>query len=300
MSTAEHRITTFDGLSLYCRDYGAGADVVLCLHGLTRNSKDFASLAQHLAERRRVLAPDMRGRGKSERDPNWPQYLPPTYVRDVWSLLDSLGVERVAVIGTSMGGLMAMIMADQQPERLRGVVLNDVGPEVPPEAVGRILEYVGRIPAQPDWEAAVRTVRENYGLAYPEADDAFWAHQARLAWRERPDGTVVPDHDPAIGDALRQAGKSAPFLRFLQRLGMRRVKGVNLDPWDNFRAMTMPVLVLRGEHSDVLTAEILAKMRRGKPKLRTVTVPGVGHAPTLDEPAAREAIDDFLEGLMRP
>lgn len=293
----ERRFTSHDGLTLYYREYGSGDDVVLCLPGLTRNSKDFEALAAHLSDRRRVITPDLRGRGQSDRDPKWKQYLPPTYVRDTWTLLDHLGIERVAIIGTSLGGLMAMIMADQQPERLRGVVMNDIGPEVPPAAITRLLEYVGKTPLQPDWAAAAASTRENYAIAYPDADEAFWTKQARMSWREHTDGHVEPDYDPKIGDALRHAAKSAGLVRFLQRIGVRRLKGVNLDPWDNYAAMTMPVLVLRGAISDILTEETLAAMRERKPDLEVVRIPNCGHAPTLDEPPAREAIDQFLDQL---
>jgi len=297
LSYREHRYKSRDGLSLYYREYGGGDDVVLCLHGLTRNCKDFEGLAGHLAGKYRIITPDLRGRGQSDLDPKWKQYLPPTYVRDIWGLLDELDVSSVTVIGTSLGGLMAMIMADQQPQRLRGVVLNDVGPEVPPAAIARILQYAGRTPPQENWAAAQATVRENYGLSYPDEDEDFWNHQTHLGWIERADGRVEPDCDPAIGDALRHAAKSAGLVRLLQRLGIRRLRGINLDPWESFRAMTMPVLVLRGELSDVLPPRTLEAMQTVKANLKVATIPGRGHAPTLDEAAARDAIDRFLATL---
>lgn len=298
MNYREHRYTSHDGLSLYYREYGSGPDTVICLHGLTRNCKDFENLAEHLAGRYRVITPDIRGRGQSDRDPKWKQYLPPTYVRDAWTLMDTLGVEDAAFVGTSLGGLMAMIMADQQPHRLRGVILNDIGPHVPNSAVARLLEYVGRTPAQPDWLGAAETTRKNYQVAYPDSDAAFWERQARIAWREQEDGTLIPDYDPRIGDAMRRTGKSAGLVRLLQRLRIRRLKGINLDPWDNFRCLTMPALVVRGEISDILTTETLAAMKEAKPDIEVVEVPGRGHAPTLDEPAARAAIDDFLARII--
>ena len=297
MNYTEHRLTSHDGLSLYYREYGSGPDTLICLPGLTRNSKDFENLAGHLASRWRVLSPDLRGRGQSDHDPKWKQYLPPTYVRDTWTLMDSLGIESAVVVGTSLGGLMAMIMADQQPQRLRGAVMNDVGPAVSASAITRILEYAGRTPPQADWASAIACTRDNYGLAYPDEDDAFWERQARAGWRELPDGRVVPDYDPAIGDALRFAARSAGLVRFLQRLKVRRLRGINLDPWDNFRSMNMPVLLMRGAMSDVLELETVRRMQQLKPDLEVVSVPGRGHAPTLDEPLARVAIDDFLERL---
>lgn len=296
MSYTEHRFESFDGLSLYYRDYGDGDDVALCLPGLTRNCKDFEALAEHLAAKGwRVLTPDLRGRGESERDPNWKQYLPPTYVRDAWTLLDGLGIDQVVLIGTSLGGLMSMLMADQQPERLRGIVLNDVGPEVTPEALERILEYVGATPPQPDWNTAAEKTAKNYAIAYPDADEAFWLAQARLAWRELDDGRVEPAYDPAIGDALREALKGVKVVTWMRRLGLKRMKGMNLDPWDNFRAVTMPCLLLRGALSDVISPEIVERMQAIKPDLALVTVPRVGHVPTLDEPEVLQGIGAFLQ-----
>ena len=298
MSYAEHRYEAHDGLSLYYRDYGAGDNVVVCLPGLTRNSKDFEDLAEHLAGRWRILTPDLRGRGCSDHDPKPANYHVGTYVRDTWRLLDWLGIRRFALIGTSLGGLISLIMADQQPERLRGVVINDMGPEIPPEAVSRILQYVGRTPPAESWAAAAQQARENYGLAFPGVPDSFWQHQVRLYWRENDQGLLVPDIDPAIGDAMRKAQGALKVLRWLRRAGLlRRLRGVPIEPWDAFRALTMPCLLLRGELSDVLTEATVARMQGVKPDLQVVRVPDRGHAPLLDEPVAREAIDGFLETL---
>jgi pimeloyl-ACP methyl ester carboxylesterase len=306
MSFSEHRFESHDGLSLYYRDYGRdygnGGDVAVCLPGLTRNSRDFEGLAGHLAGSPqrpwRVLSPDLRGRGCSDHDPRPANYHPGTYVRDTWALLDRLGVRRVALIGTSLGGLMSMIMADQQPDRLRGVVLNDVGPEIPPEAVARILQYVGRTPPAPDWRSAAAEARQNYGLAFPGVPDEFWERYVRLSWKENAEGRPAPDMDPAIGDALRKAQGAVRILRGLRRMRLlRRVGGVPIDTWDAFAGLTMPCLLLQGELSDVLTDDIVSRMRDRKPDLEVVRVPGRGHAPLLDEPIARAAIDTFLARL---
>jgi pimeloyl-ACP methyl ester carboxylesterase len=303
VSHTEQRFTSHDGLSLYYRDFGGGEDVVVCLPGLTRNCKDFEDLAEHLARPGsagapngwRVITPDLRGRGRSDHDPKPANYHPGTYVRDTWRLLDGLGIDRVALIGTSLGGLMSMIMADQQPARLRGVVLNDVGPEVPPEAVGRILQYVGRSPPAASWEAAAEEARRNYGLALPGVADDFWGRYARLSWKENAAGKPAPDMDPAIGDALRRAQGAVKLLRWLRRRGLvKRVRGLPIDTWDAFAAVTMPCLLLHGALSDVLTADIVRRMQERKPHLEVVQVPDRGHAPLLDEPIARAAIDDFL------
>jgi pimeloyl-ACP methyl ester carboxylesterase len=302
MSHTEHRYQSPDGLSLYYRSYGSGDNVVLCLPGLTRNCKDFEDLAEHLAghpaTRWRVLTPDLRGRGRSAHDPKPGNYNAGTYAADTWRLLDELSIGRAALIGTSLGGLISLIMADQQPERLRGVVINDMGPEVPPEAVRRILQYVGRTPPAADWAAAARDAAQNYGLAFPGMPDDFWQRQVRLYWKENEQGKPAPDMDPAIGDALRKAQSAMKILRPLRRMGLlKRVRGVPIDPWDLFRALTMPGLLLRGQLSDVLTEETVACMRSVKPDLEVVRVPDRGHAPLLDEPVARDAIDNFLKRL---
>lgn len=298
MSYTEHHYPSLDGLSLYYRSYGSGDDVVLCLPGLTRNCKDFEDLASHLSPRWRVITPDLRGRGKSDHDPKPANYNAAYYAGDIWQLLDQMEVRRVALIGTSLGGLISMIMAVQQPERLRGVVINDMGPDVPAAAVSRILQYVGRTPPAASWEAAAREAKQNYGLAFPDLPDGFWQQHVRRYWREDDQGRPVPDMDPAIGDALRKAHSAAKILRWLNRLGLlKRIRGLPIDPWELFGALTMPCLLLRGMLSDVLTEETVAKMQRAKPDLVVVRVPDRGHAPMLDEPTARTAIDRFLEGL---
>ena len=299
MNYTEHHYRSEDGLSLYYRSYGSGDDVVICLPGLTRNCKDFEDLAGHLSDRWRVICPDLRGRGQSDHDPKPSRYHAGNYVRDCWTLLDGLGIEQFAIVGTSLGGMMAMIMADQQASRLRGIVLNDIGPEFPPDAVARILQYVGRTPPVDNWDAAAKQAQQNYGLAYPGMGDEFWPDHIRQAYRENEEGKPVPDIDPAIGDALRRVHKVAKLLGWLRRLGLkRRIVGVNIDPWDSFRAITMPCLLLYGVLSDVLTGAIVNRMQSAKPHLEVVEVPDRGHAPLLDEPLARAAIDAFLGRLI--
>ncbi|MGH8033804.1 MAG: alpha/beta fold hydrolase [Lysobacterales bacterium] len=299
MSYTEHHFRSDDGLGLYYRSYGSGQNTLLCLPGLTRNCKDFEELAEHLAAQWRVITPDVRGRGQSDRDPNPAKYHPGTYVRDTWKLLDELGLDRVAIIGTSLGGLMAMIMADQQPRRLIGLVLNDIGPELPPAAITRILLYAGRTSPVGDWEAAAAQMKQSYGLAYRDMPDEFWIRLARMCYRSNAHGELEPDVDPAIGESLRKAQTLMSVLRTLRRLGLkRRVAGVNIDQWDSFRAVTMPCLLLRGALSDVLTVEIALRMHTMKPEMELVAVTGRGHAPLLNEPEARRAIDRFLNRLL--
>ena len=268
-----------DGLRLFYRDYGEAGPAVVCLPGLTRNSRDFDNLAVHLASRFRVLCPDLRGRGFSEHDPAWHNYHPATYVADTWCLLDTLAIERCAIIGTSLGGLMSMLMAGEAPQRLTGVVLNDVGCEVAPEGLARIVGYVGNLPPVSSWEEAAAQAREVNGIAAPDLDDADWLEFARRIYREDENGVPCLDMDPNIGRALVEVG------------------GTLADPWELFDDMQMPVLEIRGALSDILSPGILDRMKALKPELQVVEVANRGHAPLLDEPEARAAIDAFLDGL---
>lgn len=271
-----------DGLTLFYRDYAPerSGTPVLCLPGLTRNSRDFEDLAAHLSSVRRVLTPDLRGRGFSAHDPEWRNYRPGTYVTDVWRLLDELDIKKTIVIGTSLGGLVAMVMAVQNPERLAGVVLNDIGPEVAPAGLARISAYTGRLPPVRDWSEAVSQTREIYGEWWPGLTDEQWMKMARRAYREDADGVPRLDMDLAIGTAIREIGAQSR------------------DAWQAFDALHgTPTLVLRGERSDILSEEILHRMRRRKPDLSTVTVADRGHVPLLDEPECVAAIDQFVGGL---
>src|ERR1044071_5870722 len=176
MPFAEKFYRSRDGLQLYFRDYAGDANraPLLCLHGLTRNSRDFAALAEHIAPARRVIVPDQRGRGRSQYDANWMNYHPGTYVGDVWTLLREQAIERVIVIGTSLGGLMAILMAATRPQTIAGVVLNDIGPEIDPIGVARIQSYAGRLPPVRTWDDAAAQMKMTFGLAMPEYTDAQW------------------------------------------------------------------------------------------------------------------------------
>lgn len=270
-----------DGLRLHYRDYPAstGLTPVLCLPGLTRNCRDFETIAPRIQRTRRVLGADLRGRGLSQHDPNWQNYHPGTYVADVATLLASAGLERVIVLGTSLGGLMAMIMAATTPQLLAGVILNDVGPEIAPEGLARISSYVGKATPVRSWAEAAAQARATYGLAWPTATDEDWLAFARRGYREV-DGVPRLDMDPMIGEAVRAApGGAAP------------------DLWPLFAALLpISVLALRGAVSDVLSQATFDRMAREKPDLVRVTVPGRGHPPMLDEPESLAAIDGFLAG----
>jgi pimeloyl-ACP methyl ester carboxylesterase len=211
-------------------------------------------------------------------------------------LLDQLQLQHFTVIGTSLGGLMAMIMADQQPHRLRAIIMNDIGPELPLPAVRRIMQYAGRTPPPQDWEEAALQVKAAYEIAMPDEPMEFWREFVHLNYRENASGKPEPDMDPAIGEALRHPPKFVKYLQWMNRHGwIKRVGGVNIDPWDSFRSISMPCLLVHGAISDVLTPEIIEKMLLVKPDMQVVSVPGRGHAPLLDEPESLAAIESFLE-----
>ena len=273
-----------DGLRLHYRDYATAHTrsrlPVLCLPGLTRNCRDFEDLAPRLGSKRRVIAADLRGRGLSARDPDWRRYRPDIYLADIAALLDAAGAERVVIVGTSLGGLLAMLFAAVAPARVAAVVLNDIGPEVDPVGRARIAAYVGRSPAVRNWDEAAAQCRATYGVALPGLDDRDWIKLARRAFREV-DGVPELDMDPLIGEAVR---KPPP--------------GVPQDLWAIYPLLrTLPMLTLRGELSDVLSPATVARMQSEKPDLVVVTVPRRGHPPLLDEPQSQAALDAFLSGL---
>ena len=270
-----------DRLELYACDYGGDGMPVLCMHGLTRNSADFAALAEHLSPRYRVIVPDVRGRGRSAWDDQPANYIPPVYVQDMLKLLADLGIERAALIGTSMGGLMAMIMAALSPQTVAGMVLNDVGPELDPAGLKRIASYTGKGKPVATWAEAAAAARAINDVAFPHYGDADWMAFARRLFIEK-DGVPVAASAPAIAQAFVPQDPPAP--------------PVDLWPlWD--KTSDIPVLSIRGELSDLLAPDTVAQMGARHPGMAAVTVPGVGHAPMLDEPSALTAIDTFLKSL---
>lgn len=272
-----------DGLALYCRDYAGNPDKapVLYLPGLTRNSKDFERSAAHIAPARRVICMDQRGRGRSQYDFNWLNYHPGMYVDDVWMLLRELGLERVVVIGTSLGGVMAMLMASMRPRQLAGVVLNDVGPELEVIGARRIQSYIGRVQSVASWDEATAHVKETFRGVYPDLSDERWREFTRNSFREEADGRIRLDYDSKIADLMRLL----PF-------------GVMPPMWYAYAALrSIPTLAIRGELSDLLSARVFERMEREKPDLVRLSVPNRGHAPLLHEPLCQSVIDTFLAGL---
>ena len=281
MDFTEHHFRSKDGLALYYRNYGSGKDTVICLPGLTRNSKDFHEIACHLALRYRVLCPDLRGRGRSARDPESKNYVPATYVHDTWELVDQLAIGRFTIIGTSLGGLMAMIMASQRPQRVRALVLNDIGPEVDPVGYARVLAAAGNRVNVKNWQQAALQCRQSKAPMLPGMPAEFWEAFARKTYREGADGSPEFDMDQNVYRVFHE-GK------------LEQVAGSPVDPWDAFREVSMPCLVLRGELSDFLSEEIVERMTAIKPNLKHALIPARGHAPLLDEPESVAAIDMFL------
>jgi pimeloyl-ACP methyl ester carboxylesterase len=271
--------TSRDGVKLFYRDYPGSADrpPLLCLHGLTRNSRDFEAFADRYAGRFRVIAVDFRGRGMSERDPQPARYLPVTYAADILQLLDELAIDRAVFVGTSLGGLVTMLVAGMQPQRIAGAILYDVGPVLDNRGLERIRSYVGKPMRFKDWDEAadyITAINRNLPASYGPED---WRRAARRLCRED-GGAIVFDYDMAIAEPFNQPNGAAAF-----------------DMWPLYRRLGQaPLLVVRGEDSDLLSRATAKAMLDAAPGAQLVTVPGVGHAPDLTEPAAVAAIDDFL------
>jgi len=276
---ADCYFTVRDGLRLHYRDYPGSADrpPLLCLPGLTRNARDFADLAERYSPHFRVIALDFRGRAASDYDPVPARYNPLTYAGDVIELLDQLGIPQAIFVGTSLGGLVTMVMAATAPQRIAAAIINDVGPDVDPAGISRILSYVGKDVRFKSWDEVGSTISANYGGKFERYTHADWVAMAKRNCREE-NGEIRFDYDMAIAEPFKTAGPVP-----------------EVDLWPLFAALGVkPLLVVRGEKSDLLTAETAEKMQAAAPGMKLAVVPGVGHAPELSEPEAVEAIDGFL------
>jgi pimeloyl-ACP methyl ester carboxylesterase len=276
--------TARDGLRLYGRRYpgarGRRARPVLCLAGLTRNSRDFHDLAtalsQHPDAARTVYTMDYRGRGFSDFDPDWKNYAVPVEMFDVLDFMTLTGIESPAIIGTSRGGLIAMAIAAVQPTALGAVIMNDIGPVIQHDGLVRISGYVGRVPLPISWPDAARMVRDLNRRHFPEIPESEWEAIARQWYNER-NGRPAPGYDTKLGKALSVLYRPLPPL------------------WPQFEALKhVPMLVVRGENSDVLAESTVDEMRRRHPALATITVANQGHAPLLKDAPTIEAIRHFL------
>lgn len=274
--------TSADGLTLYFRDYagpeGYDGPPVVCMHGLTRNSRDFAELASHLSQSRRVIVPEMRGRGQSDYAPDSSTYNPAQYVADVERLFEQEGIESFISVGTSMGGLMTMMLAAAKPGRLVAVVMNDIGPQVEPAGLTRIGGYVGQGRSYPTWLHAARSMASVHGEAFPDYDLEDWLEMAKRTMVVSQNGRISYDYDMAIAEPFKEPGNAAP---------------ANL--WLSYESLAdVPMVLVRGELSDLLSPDTVRQMGVRNRAMTHVTVPRVGHAPMLNEPEALAAIDALL------
>jgi len=249
--------------------------VVVCVHGLTRNGRDFDFLARHLSSRCRVVCPDVAGRGLSERLTHPEDYGYPLYLADMAALIARTGAERVDWVGTSMGGLIGMLLAVQPGAPLRRLVMNDVGPFIPKAALERLAAYVGQDPRFDTLEAVERYLREIFAPFGPLTDEQ-WEHLAQHSARRLDNGRFALAYDPAIGNAFKGP-----------------LQDVNL--WPVWRAIGVPVLVLRGAESDLLLAETAREMMESAPAgSKLLEFGGIGHAPALMANDQIEAVEAFL------
>lgn len=270
-----------DGLKLHYRDYAgpAGRPPILCIPGLTRNARDFEGVAARLAGDWRLICVELRGRGESAHAKDAMSYIPPIYLQDILALYETLGLESAVLFGTSLGGLITMLLAAADPTRLAGALLNDIGPDMETRGLEHIRSYVGRARDWPTWLHAARFLAEAQGDRYPDWEIDQWLVYAKRLCRLTPAGRIVFDYDMRIAEPFKLPAGEAGF-----------------DLWPFFRALkSIPSLIVRGGISDLLTQETVAKMQAEHPDLESVTVPMVGHAPTLDEPEAQAGIDRLLK-----
>ena len=276
--------TASDGLRLHYRDYpggegaGAGRPPILCIPGLTRNARDFEGVADRLKGEWRLICVELRGRGQSEHAKDSMSYVPPVYWQDVEALIAALGLKRFVLFGTSLGGLITMLLALADNKRIAAALLNDIGPVLESGGLDHIRSYVGRSQSWPTWLHAARAICEMQRDRYPDWDMGQWLVYAKRLCRLTAGGRVVFDYDMRIAEPFKAPAGERGF-----------------DLWTAFAALKdIPSLVLRGELSDLLSAETVERMLAENPAMEAAIVPRVGHAPTLDEPEAAAAIDRLL------
>ncbi|CUK12870.1 Tropinesterase [Ruegeria denitrificans] len=269
--------TTSDDRRIFFEDTGTGTPV-LCLAGLTRNSRDFAFLAPHITDLR-MITMDYRGRGQSDHDPDYINYNIIRESLDVVELLDHLGLDRVAILGTSRGGLIAMTLAVSHPERLSGVVLNDVGPVIESVGIAKIMEYVGKQPVSKTYDEAALVLQQAMEQQFPGVSLARWRQQADFQYEQTQNGLTLR-YDPALRTALLEQAAA----------------GTPPDLWMFFEALRgIPTGVIRGANSDVLGKDTLAEMHKRHSGLISAEIPDRGHVPFLDEPQSLALIRNVLD-----
>ncbi|MFT4181009.1 MAG: alpha/beta hydrolase [Rhizobium sp.] len=283
-------ISTADGLTLYMRDYGggsasAGLPPVICLPGLTRNSRDFHQFALLLSRDpiapRRVLTLDSRGRGLSTWDEDKSHYNLAIEAQDVLAMCATLGLSEAVFIGTSRGGLILHLLAAMRPERLKAVILNDIGPVLEKDGLVAIRDYLNRDKRPADWHEAANILRENHGHAFTALAEEDWGDMARAIYAIR-NGRMTADYDPAIAVQMQALDLDAPIP----------------DLWPQFEAFgDIPLMVIRGENSTLLTSATVEEMAKRHPGMTTRTALGQGHAPILHLGDIPAAIKDFLASI---
>jgi pimeloyl-ACP methyl ester carboxylesterase len=270
-----------DGLRLHYRDYEGGDErrpPIVCIPGLTRNARDFEGVADRLKGEWRLICVDLRGRGQSDYAKDSTSYVPPAYWQDVEALIAELGLRRFVLFGTSLGGLITMLLALAGKERIAGALLNDVGPELEQNGIEHIRSYVGRSQSWPTWLHAARFLCEAQSDRYPDWNMGQWLVYAKRLCKLTQGGRICFDYDMRIAEPFRQPGGDSGF-----------------DLWTAFAALKgVPSLVVHGEISDLLSRATVERMLAENPAMAAVTVPRVGHAPTLEEPEAVAGIDRLL------
>jgi pimeloyl-ACP methyl ester carboxylesterase len=276
---------TQDGLKLAYRDYRPAASKhlpVVALHGLARTSADFHVLAEaisgHRTRPRRVVALDYRGRGLSDRDPNWENYDLRIELGDLQAFLTAAGIDEAIFVGTSRGGLLTMALGMVRGGAIRGVVLNDIGPHIEGAGLARIKSYVGKMPQPRTYSEAVEIQKKVAGAQFTSLSEADWHSFAELTFEETPKG-LVPRYDPALSKGLETLDLTKPLP----------------DIWPYFLCLKpVPVLSIRGENSDLFSAETQNEMMKRHPRIQTIVVAGQGHAPLLMDTPTISRIIGFL------
>ena len=280
---ADRYWTSADGIKLHYRDYAGSHErpPILCIPGLTRNARDYEPVAARYAGQWRVLAIDLRGRGGSGFDPDPANYAPAIYVADVLKMLDQVGIADAVFVGTSLGGLCTMLLAASDNERIAGALLNDIGPVIEQAGIDRIASYVGQDRKFASWDEAIAVVSERNRSTFPNWGADEWERYVRRICREDK-GAVRFDYHMAIADNFhRAAGKP------------------QIDFWPFYRALEgRPVTILRGAHSDLLSAATAAAMASELSDAELVTVPAVGHTPSFEEPESQAALDRLLDRVL--
>ena len=275
--------TSPDGLKLHYREYDGPLDrpPLLCLPGLTRNARDFEPVAERFAGEWRVLCVDLRGRGESEYAKDSGTYHPLTYLEDLYTLFEQAQIDRFVSVGTSLGGILTMLMAARDNGRIAGAVLNDIGPYIDPEGLERVKTYVGQGRSFPTWMHASRALQEIFADTHPDYGTSDWLVMAKRMMDYTGNGRIAFDYDMNIAVPFNQPGGEA-----------------GVDLWPAFEALRgRPVLAIRGGLSDLLSARTLEEMQRRLPGMEAVTLPRVGHTPSLAEPEAQLAIAALLSRI---